>query len=51
MQRVESLSDFEKTSLSIAEMNEIRGGSNTKGGTIPLDEDILLPDPEPEEAK
>ncbi len=37
--------------LSKDEMNSIRGGSNTKGGTIPLDEDILLPDPEPEEAK
>ncbi len=37
------------TPLSKVEMNEIRGGSTTKGGTIPLDEDILLPDPEPED--
>ena len=39
------------TPLSKVEMNEIRGGSGPKGGTIPLDEDILLPDPEPEEPK
>ncbi len=37
--------------LSKEEMNSIRGGSNTKGGTIPLDEDILLPDPEPEKTE
>ena len=39
------------TPLSKVEMNEIRGGSSSKGGTIPLDENILLPDPEPEEPK
>ncbi len=33
--------------LSKVEMNEIRGGSRPKGGTIPLDENILLPDPGP----
>ena len=37
--------------LSKDEMSSIRGGSNTKGGTIPLDENILLPDPEPDEPK
>ena len=37
------------TPLSKVEMNEIRGGSRPRGGTIPLDEDILLPDPEPDD--
>ena len=49
MKKVTSLSNFENNSLSITEMNEIRGGSRPRGGTIPLDEDILLPDPEPDD--
>lgn len=32
--------------LSKNEMNSIRGGSSNNGATIPLDEDILLPDEE-----
>jgi hypothetical protein len=34
--------------LSFTQMSSIRGGSEQKFGKTPLDEDILLPDPEPD---
>ena len=40
-------SSFE--SLDSKHLNLIRGGSKNKGGSMPIDEDILLPDPEPGE--
>ena len=42
-------SALEKNSLSINQLNTIRGGKTTSGGgTSELDEDILLYDPVPE---
>ena len=42
-------SALEKNSLSIHELNIIRGGKTTSGGgTSELDDDILLYDPVPE---
>jgi hypothetical protein len=40
-----------QNSLNNFELNQIRGGSKgSGGGYIVIDEDILLPDPEPDKA-
>ena len=44
----EIMKTFEKNTLSISELYSIRGGVG-KGTTMDVDEDILLPDPEPED--
>jgi natural product precursor len=37
---------YSEIELSYSEMNSVRGGTSG-GGKIPMDEDILIPDPEP----
>ena len=40
------LKSYSEVKLNYSEMNSIRGG--TSGGSkLPMDEDILIPDPEP----
>ena len=44
------LKSYSEIELNYSEMNLIRGG--TSGGSkLPMDEDILLPDPEPGDKK
>jgi hypothetical protein len=39
---------YSATVLDNSQLRSIRGGSEQKFGKIPFDEDILLPDPEPD---
>jgi hypothetical protein len=39
---------YSATILDNSQLRSIRGGSEQKFGKTPLDEDILLPDPEPD---
>jgi hypothetical protein len=43
------MKNFENNTLSISELYSIRGGHGGGGTTMDIDEDILLPDPEPED--
>jgi hypothetical protein len=46
MKTLKNFTSYSEIELSYSEMNSVRGG--TSGGSkLPLDEDILLPDPEP----
>ncbi len=41
--------NMQQDQLNVFEMNAIRGGSHNGGVTEPIDEDILLHDPDPDD--